>query len=138
MRMARIVECSTAPVPAEFVGRRALLDEQIHRGSGHAPAAVRDRKPALRPAVDPLHALKVTGHVKILENSKFHATFTWSGSRLAARRYASGTFHEPWFELAFRDAKNFPRRKNEILQRAFQVNHERFLTRWPRFQELYE
>jgi alpha-amylase/alpha-mannosidase (GH57 family) len=53
--------------------------------------------------------------------------------------YASGKFNEPWFELAFRDAEQLTREeKAEILQRAFQVNQERLLARWPRFLELYE
>jgi len=89
-----------------------------------------------------LHALKdYWGMVKILEEfPKFHATFNVVPALgLQLEEYASGTFNEPWFELAFRDAEKLSKEgKNEILQRAFQVNHERFLTRWPRFQELYE
>ena len=51
----------------------------------------------------------------------------------------SGKFNEPWFDLAFKDADELTREdKAEILARAFQVNHERLLTRWPRFVELYE
>ena len=89
-----------------------------------------------------LHALKdYWGMVKILEEfPKFHATFNVvPGLGLQLEEYASGTFNEPWFELAFRDAEKLSREdKSEILQRAFQVNHEHLLTRWPRFQELYE
>jgi alpha-amylase/alpha-mannosidase (GH57 family) len=89
-----------------------------------------------------LHALKdYWGMVKILEEfPKFHATFNVVPALgLQLEEYASGTFNEPWFELAFRDAEKLSKEdKNEILQRAFQVNHERFLKRWPRFQELYE
>ncbi|HMH80575.1 MAG TPA: hypothetical protein VK514_10150, partial [Candidatus Acidoferrum sp.] len=89
-----------------------------------------------------LHALKdYWGMVKILEEfPKFHATFNVVPALgLQLEEYASGNFNEPWFELAFRDAEKLSKEdKNEILQRAFQVNHERFLTRWPRFQELYE
>jgi alpha-amylase/alpha-mannosidase (GH57 family) len=89
-----------------------------------------------------LHALKdYWGMVKILEDfPKFHATFNMVPSLcLQLEEYASGQFHEPWFHLAFRDAEQLSREeKSEILQRAFQVNHERLLSRWPRFLELYE
>jgi alpha-amylase/alpha-mannosidase (GH57 family) len=89
-----------------------------------------------------LHALKdYWGMVKILEEfPNFHATFNVVPSLgLQLEEYASGTFNEPWFELAFRDAEQLTREdKSEILQRAFQVNHERLLSRWPRFLELYE
>jgi alpha-amylase/alpha-mannosidase (GH57 family) len=58
---------------------------------------------------------------------------------LQLEEYASGTFNEPWFDLAFSDAEQLTRDdKAEILQRAFQVNHDRLLSRWPRFLELYE
>ena len=89
-----------------------------------------------------LHALKdYWGMVKILEDFPgFHATFNVVPSLgLQLEEYASGQFNEPWFELAFRDAEQLNREdKTEILQRAFQVNHERLLARWPRFMELYE
>jgi alpha-amylase/alpha-mannosidase (GH57 family) len=89
-----------------------------------------------------LHALKdYWGMVKILEDfPKFHATFNMVPSLcLQLEEYASGKFNEPWFELAFRDAEQLTREeKAEILQRAFQVNQERLLSRWPRFLELYE
>ena len=53
--------------------------------------------------------------------------------------YASGNFNEPWFALAFKDVEELTREdKAEILARAFQVNHERLMTRWPRFVELHE
>ena len=53
--------------------------------------------------------------------------------------YASGKFKEPWFDLAFQPAETLTREgKREILDRAFQVNHERLMARWPRFVELYE
>src|SRR5271170_3564327 len=53
--------------------------------------------------------------------------------------YASGEFYEPWFSLAFKSAEELTREdKGEILARAFQVNHERLMSRWPRFVELYE
>jgi len=89
-----------------------------------------------------LHALKdYWGMVKILEEfPNFHCTFNVVPSLgLQLEEYASGTFNEPWFELVFRDAEQLTREdKTEILQRAFQVNHERFLLRWPRFAELHE
>jgi alpha-amylase/alpha-mannosidase (GH57 family) len=89
-----------------------------------------------------LHALKdYWGMVKVLEEfPNFHATFNVVPSLgLQLEEYASGTFHEPWFDLAFRDAEQLTKEdKSEILQRAFQVNHERLLSRWPRFLELYE
>src|SRR5260221_13796393 len=89
-----------------------------------------------------LHALKdYWGMVKILEEfPRFHATFNVVPSLgLQLEEYASGAFHEPWFDLAFKNAEQLTREdKSEILARAFQVNHERFLSRWPRFGELFE
>jgi alpha-amylase/alpha-mannosidase (GH57 family) len=89
-----------------------------------------------------LHALKdYWGMVKVLEEfPNFHATFNLVPALgLQLEEYASGTFNEPWFDLAFRDAEQLTKEhKAEILQRAFQVNHERLLSRWPRFLELYE
>src|SRR4029077_15341340 len=53
--------------------------------------------------------------------------------------YASGKFNESWFNLAFKSTEALTREdKNEILARAFQVNHERLMSRWPRFVELHE
>jgi len=58
---------------------------------------------------------------------------------LQLEEYASGNFNEPWFSLAFKNAEELVREdKAEILARAFQVNHERLMSRWPRFVELYE
>jgi alpha-amylase/alpha-mannosidase (GH57 family) len=89
-----------------------------------------------------LHALKdYWGMVKVLEEfPNFHATFNVVPSLgLQLEEYASGSFNEPWFDLAFRDAEQLTKEdKAEILQRAFQVNHERLLSRWPRFLELHE
>jgi len=52
--------------------------------------------------------------------------------------YASGKFDEPWFALAFKNTTSLTREdKVEILARAFQINHERLLSRWPRFVELW-
>jgi len=89
-----------------------------------------------------LHALKdYWGMVAMLkEFPKFHATFNVVPSLgLQLEEYASGKFNEPWFALAFKSADELTREdKVEILERAFQVNHERLLSRWPRLLELFE
>jgi len=89
-----------------------------------------------------LHALKdYWGMVKVLEDfPRFHATFNVVPALgLQLEEYASGNFHEPWFDLAFKNAEQLTREdKQEMLSRAFQVNHDRLLSRWPRFAELYE
>ncbi len=74
------------------------------------------------------------------EFPKFHATFNVVPSLgMQLEEYASGEFNEPWFSLAFKSADDLTREdKAEILARAFQVNHERLMSRWPRFVELYE
>jgi alpha-amylase/alpha-mannosidase (GH57 family) len=89
-----------------------------------------------------LHALKdYWGMVSMLkEFPKFHATFNVVPSLgMQLEEYASGEFNEPWFSLAFKSAEELTREdKVEILARAFQVNHERLMSRWPRFVELHE
>ena len=89
-----------------------------------------------------LHALKdYWGMVEMLrEFQGFHATFNVVPSLgIQLEEYASGDFKEPWFSLAFKNAEELTREdKAEILARAFQVNHERLMSRWPRFVELYE
>jgi alpha-amylase/alpha-mannosidase (GH57 family) len=89
-----------------------------------------------------LHALKdYWGMVAMLkEFPKFHATFNVVPALgMQLEEYASGEFNEPWFSLAFKSADDLTREdKAEILARAFQVNHERLMSRWPRFVELYE
>jgi alpha-amylase/alpha-mannosidase (GH57 family) len=89
-----------------------------------------------------LHALKdYWGMVAMLKDfPRFHATFNVVPSLgMQLEEYASGEFHEPWFSLAFKAAEELTREdKAEILARAFQVNHERLMSRWPRFVELYE
>jgi alpha-amylase/alpha-mannosidase (GH57 family) len=89
-----------------------------------------------------LHALKdYWGMVAMLkEFPNFHATFNVVPSLgMQLEEYASGEFNEPWFSLAFKSADDLTREdKAEILARAFQVNHERLMSRWPRFVELYE
>jgi len=89
-----------------------------------------------------LHALKdYWGMVEVLRDTpNFHATFNVVPSlALQLKEYASGNFNDPWFTLGFKDTAELTREdKAEILVRAFQVNHERSLSRWPRFRELYE
>jgi alpha-amylase/alpha-mannosidase (GH57 family) len=89
-----------------------------------------------------LHATKdYYGMLKMMEEfPKFHLTFNMVPSLcMQLEEYASGKFKEPWFELAFKNATELTREdKAEILARAFQVNHERLMSRWPRFVELYE
>ena len=89
-----------------------------------------------------LHALKdYRGMVEVLrEFPNFHATFNVVPSLgLQVEEYASGNFNEPWFSLAFKNATDLTREdKSEIIARAFQVNHERLMSRWPRFVELFE
>ena len=89
-----------------------------------------------------LHATKdYYGMVKLMEEVPgFHATFNMVPALcMQLEEYASGHFKEPWFHLAFKHADQLTREdKSEILARAFQVNHERLLTRWPRFLELFE
>ncbi len=89
-----------------------------------------------------LHATKdYYGMVKQLEEFPgFQATFNMVPSLcMQLEEYASGTFNEPWFALAFKKTENLTRDdKSELLGRAFQVNHERLMSRWPRFVELFE
>jgi alpha-amylase/alpha-mannosidase (GH57 family) len=89
-----------------------------------------------------LHATKdYWGMVKLFEEfPKFHATFNMVPSLcMQLEEYASGKFKEPWFDLAFLPAEKLTKEgKQEILERAFQVNHERLMARWSRFVELYE
>jgi alpha-amylase/alpha-mannosidase (GH57 family) len=89
-----------------------------------------------------LHATKdYWGMVKLFEEfPKFHATFNMVPSLcMQLEEYASGNFKEPWFALAFQPADKLTKEgKQEILERAFQVNHERLMSRWPRFVELFE
>jgi alpha-amylase/alpha-mannosidase (GH57 family) len=89
-----------------------------------------------------LHATKdYWGMVKLCEEfPKFHATFNMVPSLcMQLEEYAGGKFREPWFNLAFQPADKLTKEsKQEILDRAFQVNHERLMSRWPRFVELFE
>jgi alpha-amylase/alpha-mannosidase (GH57 family) len=89
-----------------------------------------------------LHATKdYYGMVKLMEEvPNFHATFNMVPSLcMQLEEYASGTFNEPWFTLAFKKAEELTREdKIEMLARGFQVNHERLMTRWPRYMELHD
>jgi alpha-amylase/alpha-mannosidase (GH57 family) len=88
-----------------------------------------------------LHALKdYWGMVHLLrEFPQIHATFNVVPA-LARQieEYASGAFNDPWFTAAFQPATELTGEdKLLILQRAFQVNHENLMSRWPRFVELF-
>ncbi|HEX9760302.1 MAG TPA: glycoside hydrolase family 57 protein [Candidatus Acidoferrales bacterium] len=89
-----------------------------------------------------LHALKdYWGMVKLLDEFPgVQATFNMVPSLCAQlEEYASGQFDEPWHILISMPAEELePHHKQEILTRAFQVNHENLMSRWPRFVELYE
>jgi alpha-amylase/alpha-mannosidase (GH57 family) len=89
-----------------------------------------------------LHALKdYWGMVRALEaHPQFHATFNIVPSlAMQIEEYASGEFNDPWFDVAFRPASDLSvADKHEILLRAFQVNHEHLMSRWPRFVELFQ
>lgn len=88
-----------------------------------------------------LHALKdYWGMVKILgEFPGVHATFNLVPSLvMQLEEYASGTFDEPWFRLAFLPAAALDEAgKRELLLQGFQLNREHLLGRWPRFVELF-
>jgi alpha-amylase/alpha-mannosidase (GH57 family) len=74
------------------------------------------------------------------EFPNFHATFNVVPALgMQLEEYASGNFNEPWFSLAFKNVEELTREdKAEILARAFHLNHERLMSRWPRFVELFE
>jgi alpha-amylase/alpha-mannosidase (GH57 family) len=89
-----------------------------------------------------LHALKdYWGMVAMLKDfPQFHATFNVVPSLgIQLEEYASGKFDEPWFALASKATEQLTREdKAEILARAFQLNHDHLMSRWPRFVELHE
>ena len=88
-----------------------------------------------------LHALKdYWGMVRVLEEfPRVHATFNVVPSLGAQlEEYASGKFEETWFTSAFRPVASLTTDdKSEILARAFQVNYDNLLARWPRYIELH-
>ncbi len=113
-----------------------VLIWHMHQPQYRDPASGRYVLPWTR-----LHALKdYWGMVRTLrEFPNFHATFNVVPS-LAAQleEYASGTFSEPWFDVAFRPAEELDAdAKSVILERAFQINRENLMRRWPRFTELF-
>jgi alpha-amylase/alpha-mannosidase (GH57 family) len=89
-----------------------------------------------------LHALKdYWGMVRVLEEfPRFHATFNVVPSLgMQLEEYASGNFNEPWFALTTKDAEALTREdKTALNARGYQLNHERLMSRWPRYMELYE
>jgi alpha-amylase/alpha-mannosidase (GH57 family) len=89
-----------------------------------------------------LHALKdYWGMVRVIEEfPRVHATFNVVPSLGAQlEEYASGKFDEPSFAAAFRPVTNLtPEDRAELLQRAFQVNYDNLLARWPRYIELHQ
>ncbi len=89
-----------------------------------------------------LHALKdYYGMVRVLrEFPGFHATFNMVPSLcMQLEEYASGKFQEGWFDLAFRPASELnDEDKAEILVRAFQVNRDNLMRRWPRYVDLFD
>jgi len=109
----------------------------MHQPQYRDPATGRYELPWTR-----LHALKdYWGMMRVIEEFPgVHATFNMVPSLGAQlEEYASGKFDEPWFELAFKAAKELTAEdKNEVLVRAFQMNRETLLRRWPRFTELFE
>jgi len=88
-----------------------------------------------------LHALKdYWGMVRALEPfPHVHATFNIVPSlAVQIEEYASGKFRDPWFDVALKAAEELDDAdKRAILERAFQVNYERLMSRWPRFVELF-
>jgi alpha-amylase/alpha-mannosidase (GH57 family) len=89
-----------------------------------------------------LHALKdYRGMVRVLgEFPRVHATFNAVPSlMMQLEEYASGQFDEPFFRLTFAPADGLePDEKRELLERAFQVNRDTLIARWPRFIELLD
>jgi len=89
-----------------------------------------------------LHALKdYWGMVRILEEfPRVHATFNMVPSLgMQLEEYASGDFKETSFESVFRPVAALTAEdKAELLLRAFQVNYDNLLARWPRYVELHQ
>jgi alpha-amylase/alpha-mannosidase (GH57 family) len=89
-----------------------------------------------------LHALKdYWGMVRVLEEfPRVHATFNVVPSLgVQLEEYASGEFSETWFTAAFRPVNALTHEdKAEIMVRAFQVNYDNLLARWPRYIELHQ
>jgi alpha-amylase/alpha-mannosidase (GH57 family) len=78
--------------------------------------------------------------VRVLEEfPRVHATFNVVPSLgMQLEEYASGKFDETWFTAAFRPVASLTADdKSEIMQRAFQLNYDNLLARWPRYIELH-
>jgi len=109
----------------------------MHQPQYRDPASGRYLLPWTR-----LHALKdYFGMVKMLEEFPgVHATFNLVpalGHQL--EEYASGDFREVWLDAAMTPVESLtPEIKAEILLRAFQLNQERIMSRWPRFVEIHQ
>jgi len=89
-----------------------------------------------------MHALKdYYGMVRVLgEFPGVHTTFNVVPA-LARQieEYASGNFQEVWWEAAMAPVEELTEaQESEILVRAFQLNQERLMSRWPRFVEIYQ
>ena len=89
-----------------------------------------------------LHALKdYWGMVRVLEEfPRVHATFNVVPSLgMQLEEYAGGKFKETSFDAAFRPVASLTSEdKSELLLRAFQVNYDNLLARWPRYIELHQ
>lgn len=114
-----------------------MLLWHMHQPQYRDPATSRYVLPWTR-----LHALKdYWGMVRVLEPfPNVHATFNVVPS-LAAQieEYASEKAQDPWLRIAFKPATELDEtEKHTILHRAFQVNHEHLMSRWPRFMELFQ
>jgi len=109
----------------------------MHQPQYRDPASGRYLLPWTR-----LHALKdYYGMVKLFDEfPALHATFNLVpalGHQL--EEYASGDFHEVWLDAAMAPADSLsPEQKSEILLRAFQLNQERMMSRWPRLVEIHQ
>jgi alpha-amylase/alpha-mannosidase (GH57 family) len=109
----------------------------MHQPQYRDPASGRYLLPWTR-----LHAVKdYFGMVKLLEEFPgVHATFNVVPA-LARQieEYASGSFYEVWLEAAMAPADALTEeQESEILLRAFQLNQERLMSRWPRFVEIHQ
>jgi len=108
----------------------------MHQPQYRDPATYRYLLPWTR-----LHALKdYWGMVRLLEEFPgVHATFNMVPSLVAQlEEYASGDFDDPGLALALKPAEELePEEKLALVERAFQVNRENLLARWPRYVELF-
>src|SRR5512147_1841624 len=89
-----------------------------------------------------LHASKdYYGMVKLLDEfPKVHQNFNLVPSLVAQiEEYASGNFHEPFYDLATKPASELsPDEKRFALSYLFQANGSQMISRYPRYRDLYE